>query len=313
MRALSLIVGIFSTVLCVAAAAFAEESANREAMSERIAIQEARLPQIEEAAARERDETERSYERSHADLVREIGREGAARLNSAQRSLWTEFARMEAGKPYPEGYFDASHLGFPFSYRTTLLRQAMVEEYFVEEMGSLLLSEDFERRLAQMADERLEVPLTPLLRREARGLLALVMRLRAELAMELRPLENARTARLEATMEWERDLKEQVRGILEYLRQQEGREPDFGVVESIGHCPRGGYYCTIEGVDRVLGIGDTVDRVRVVRIDSRNVEFARDGVTWVQQLGAPAQPYWKGGNPGGVRNADEAARVSRMD
>lgn len=306
MRTPGRIVSEFLMVVCLTPAALATESAHRDAMSERIAIQEARLPVIEEVAAREQKETEQWYKRGRAELVQEIGREGAMRLGPARRSLWTEFAKMEAGGPYAEGYFDASHFGFPFSYETTLLRQAMIEEYFVDEMGSLLMSEGFAQRLAQIADERLAVPLTPLLRREARSLLALVMRLRAELAMELRPLENARTARLEATMEWERDLKEQVRGILEYLRRQEAREPDFGVVESIGHCPRDGYYCTIEGVDRVLGIGDAVGRIRVVRIDSQKVEFARDGVTWVQQLGAPAQPYWKGGDAGGVRSADVA-------
>lgn len=192
-------------------------------------------------------------------------------------------------------------------------RLPVIEEYFVDEMGSLLMGEDFQRKLTQIADERLEVPLTPLLRREARTLLALVVRLRAKLAMELTPLENARTARLEAAMKWERDLKEQVRGILEYLRQQEAREPDFGAVESIGHFPRGGYFCMIEGVDRVLGIGDRVGRVRVLHIDREKVEFVQDGTRWVQQLGAPAQPSWKGAGPGGAQDADRAEQVSLMD
>ncbi len=141
-------------VLCVAAAVFAEEPANREAISERIAIQEARLPQIEDVAAREREQTEQWYERSHAEIVREIARRGAVQLSPAQRSLWTEFAKMDAGKPYAQGYFDASHFGFPFSYKTTLLRQAMIEEYFADEMGSLLLSDDFQQKLAQIAEER---------------------------------------------------------------------------------------------------------------------------------------------------------------
>ena len=55
--------------------------------------------------------------------------------------------------------------------------------------------------------------------------------------MELRQLDNQRKARLDAIMEWEKDLKEQVRGILEYLRQSESRPVRFGVVESVGYCP----------------------------------------------------------------------------
>jgi hypothetical protein len=303
----------FSMVLCVAGAVFAEESASGEAFSERIAIQQARLPQIEETAAREREQTEQWYERRHGEIVREIARRGAAKLSSAQRALWTEFAKMQDGRPHAEGYFDASHFGFPSSYKTTLLRQAMIEEYFADEMGSLLLSDEFRQKLAQIADERREVPLTPLLRRQARELLALVMRLRAELTMELRPLENARTARLEATMKWERDLKEQVRGILEHLRQREAREPDFGVVESIGYFPRSGYFCMVEGVDRVLETGDTIGRVQVLRIDPEKVEFVRDGARWAQQLGAPAQPYWQGVGLGGGQGKDQADRLNRMD
>jgi hypothetical protein len=41
-----------------------------------------------------------------------------------------------------------------------------------------------------------------------------------------------------------------------------------------------------------VGIGDTVGRVRIVKIDQEKVEFAKDGTTWAQQLGAAPQPYW---------------------
>ncbi|MCX5644117.1 MAG: hypothetical protein NTZ17_05455 [Phycisphaerae bacterium] len=81
-------------------------------------------------------------------------------------------------------------------------------------------------------------------------------------------------------MEWENDLKEQVRGILEYLRQSESRPARFGVVESVGYCPSSGYYCTIEGVDKVLATGDRIGRIRVLKIDPEKVEFAKDGTTW---------------------------------
>lgn len=299
-------------VLCVAATALAEEPANRETISERIAIQEARLPQVEDAAAQERERTEQWYDRRRAEITHEIARRGAAKLTLAQQSLWTEFAKMESGRPYAAGYFDASYFGFPFSYKTAVLRQSMIEEYFTDEMGSLLLSDAFERKLTQIVDERPAVPLTPLLRRQARDLLALVLRLRVELTMELTPLENARTARLEATMKWERDLKEQVRGILEHLRRQEAREPDFGVVQSIGYFPRTGYFCMVEGVDRVLATGDRIGPVRVLRIDREKVEFAGDGARWAQQLGAPAQPYWRGVGLGG-QSETQAGRVKAMD
>ena len=42
----------------------------------------------------------------------------------------------------------------------------------------------------------------------------------------------------------------------------------------------------------VLGIGDTVGKVRILKIDQEKVEFAKDGTTWAQQLGAAPQPFW---------------------
>ena len=94
-------------------------------------------------------------------------------------------------------------------------------------------------------------------------------------------------------MAWETDLKEQVRGILEYLRQSESRPPQFGVVESVGYCPDNGYFCMIEGVDRVLATGDRVGDVQVLKIDPQKVVFTRDGTTWEQKLGAPAEAFWQ--------------------
>ena len=93
-------------------------------------------------------------------------------------------------------------------------------------------------------------------------------------------------------MKWEKDLKEQVRGILEYLRQSESRPVRLGAVASVGYCVNSGYYCMIEGVDKVLAVGDTVDGIRVQKIDSEKVEFTKDGTTWTQPLGAPPQPFW---------------------
>ncbi|MGE5297465.1 MAG: hypothetical protein ACM3VT_21800 [Solirubrobacterales bacterium] len=313
-RVLSRIVGEFLMVVCVAVAAFAEEPSRRAAaISERIAIQEARLPAIVEMAAQERKQTEQWYQDSRAEIMRDVARSWAGQLDLARQSLWVEFAKMEAGRPYAEGYFNGWFWGFPFSYKATVVRQAMIEEYFTDEMGLVMLSDAFQRKLEQIVDERFGTPLTPILRREARKLLTLVMRLRTELAVDLGSLENARTARLEATMRWERDLKEQVRSILEYLRREEAREPDYGVVQAIGYFPRSGYFCTIEGVDRVLGIGDKVGRVRVLNIDPEKVEFAGDGVKWVQKLGEPAQPHWRGIGLGNSQDVGVGERVSRMD
>ena len=221
--------------------------------------------------------------------MQEITRREAARLSLAQRELWVQYADLYLDRPYTPAYFNSGFV----SYRAALLGQAMIQEYLISEMADLLANQEFERKLVQIVEERLDVPLSPLLRDRATELLNLMRQVRAELTRELGQLENQRNARWEAIMEWEKDLKEQVRGILEYLRQSESRPGQFGIVESVGYCPSSGYYCMIEGVDRVLGVGDRVGSVRVLKIDPEKVEFGNEGTTWAQALGASPQPFWE--------------------
>ena len=258
-------------------------------IAERIRIQEARLPQIEALAAQDRERAEQWYKVRQNAVVQEITRREAARLSLAQRELWLQYADLYLDRFYAPASFNA---GFPSSARTALLGQAMVQEHLISEMANFLADRQFARKLEQVVEERLEVPLLPLLCHRAEELLILVRRVHTELDVRLTQLGNQRNARLEAIMEWEKHLKEQVRGILEYLRQSESRPVRFGAVASVGYCVNSGYYCMVEGIDKVLEVGDTVGAVRVLKIDAEKVEFARDGTTWTQPLGAPPQPFW---------------------
>ncbi len=271
-------------------------------MAERIRIQETRVPQIEALAAQDREQVEQWYRTQRASVVREITRAEAARFTLAQREIWVQYASLYLGRPYAAAYISPAFIP---GYRLALLDQAMYEEYLISEMADLLASGEFEQKLEQVVEERLEVrtPNTsygawepasylPLLQRRAQELLIVVQRVRTQLAIEVTQLEHEKNARLDAIMEWENHLKEQVRGILEYLRQDESRPVRFGAVASVGHCINSGYYCMVEGVDKVLAVGDTVVGVRVVKIDPEKVEFAKDGTTWTQPLGAPPQPFW---------------------
>jgi hypothetical protein len=270
-------------------------------IAERIRIQEARVPQIEALAAREGDRVEQWFRARRDAMVQEITRREAARLSSAQRELWVQYADLYLDRSYAPAYFN---IGF-VSYRMTLLGQAMVQEYLISEMANLLANGDFERKLVQIVGERLEVgppsamdrigkpfPLLPLLRDRATELLVVVRRVRTQVALELTQLEYQRNARLDTIMKSEKDLKEQVRSILEYLRQSASRPAQYGLVQSVGYSPPGGYFCMIEGVDKVLGVGDRIGTVRVLKIDREKVEFAKDGATWAQALGASPQPFW---------------------
>jgi hypothetical protein len=291
----------FSLLFCGTVAFSAAGPAARSDIAERVKIQEARLPQIDALAARDRDQVQQWYKARRAAVVQEITRREAARFSIAQRDVWVQYADLYLGRPYSVAYFSAGFVVRPL----TLVVQGMREEYLISEMANLLVNEEFEQKLVQIVEERLEVwtpsiaygnwqppSFLPLLQRQAQQLLSVIQNVRAQVTIELAQLENQRKVSLDAIMEWENDLKEQVRGILEYLRQSESRPVQFGVVESVGYCPDGGYFCLIEGVDRPLGIGDTVGKVRIVKIDQEKVEFAKDGTTWAQKLGAAPQPYW---------------------
>lgn len=304
MRRMDWILPGFSLLFCGTVAFSAAGPAVRPDIAERIKAQEARLPRIEAVATRDREEVEQWYRMRRAEAVQEIARPAAAQLSLAEREQWVQYADLYLERFYAPAYFN---YGFT-NPRVALLGQAMVQEYLISEMANLLASEEFERKLTQVVDERLEVSrrpflhdgtvgllepqLLPLLRDQAQRLLALVQQVRTELGEQVRQLDHQKKARLDVIMEWENDLKEQVRGILEYLRQSESRPVQLGVVESVGYCPDGGYFCLIQGVDRPLGIGDMVGKVRIVKIDQEKVEFAKDGTTWTQQLGAAPQPYW---------------------
>lgn len=293
MQALNGIISGLCCLLCTTVLPAAETPAGPQEFSERIRAQQERLPEIERAVAREREQVQQWYQRRRDEAGQQVARKVAAEISFPLRIRWVEFMKMQRGLPHPAAYFDASYYGFvagpaEFAY----LRQAMEQEYFITEMAQLLMSEDFEEKLEQIVYERLRAPLLPLLREEAADVLALVRDVRTQSQMELRQLEDERNARLDATMEWEKDLKQQVHDILEYLRESESREAQLGVVESVGYCPESGYFCMIQGVDRVLGAGDRVGSIRVLSIDPEKVEFARNGSTWVQELGAPPPPFW---------------------
>lgn len=293
MRASNEITAGALVLLCAAVALAVDASSTGPDLSERIRIQEERLPEIERAAAQEGEQVQQWCVRRHAELVQNITRTGAAQISYPLRVNWVEFMKMYRGVPYPEGYFDASNYGFvmgpaDFAY----LRQALNQEYFVTEMARLLADDEFEEQLALIVNERPDAPLLPWLRIQAAELLNVVRQVRMRLRMEVRQLEDQKQARQDAITDRERGLKEQVRSILEYLRESESRAAEFGVVESVGYCPQDGHFCMIEGVDRVLRPGDMVGDVRVLNIDSEKVEFSTNGTTWTQELGAPAQPYW---------------------
>ncbi len=257
-------------------------------LEQRIRIQQERLPQIEQMVQREREEVERWYEGQRAETPYKA-RELAARFPLAERLRWIEYSRMYADRVSPAYYFGSTYYSYPYSEYAILLPAAMLEEFTISEMADLLQSKSLRAKLVQVEDEYWE---PVVLRRAARRMLDLMDTLNVELTMDVRQLERNKAARLNEIARQEKDLQEQVRTILDYLKQSAQRPPQLGVVEAVGYSPQTGYYCMVEGIDKVLQPGDSVRGIRVVTVDPQKVEFARNGTTWTQGVGAPAQRQW---------------------
>jgi hypothetical protein len=289
MNASNWIIPALSALFPVSVVLAAGPSAASRNLEQRIRIQQERLPQIEQMAKQQREEVQQWYEHERATAGQERIREIAADFPMPERVRWIEYIRMYQDRPSTADYFDTLYFNVPFTYRAIDLPYGMMQEYTVSEMAALLQNESFRAKLAQVVDEEWQVPV---LRIEAQLLLNLMDTIHLELTMELQRLERNKTARLDDIAKEEKNLQEQVRTILDYLRQSEQRKPQLGVVEAVGHSPQTGYYCVIEGIDRPLQPGDTARGVRVVSVDAQKVVFARNETTWAQDLGAPAQPQW---------------------
>jgi hypothetical protein len=288
MNASNWIIPALSTWCLTAGALAANPAPTNSNLEQRIRIQQERLAQIEQMAQQQREQVEQSHEQQRAQAP-EKARELAARLTQPERLRWIEYAHMYADRPSTASWFGSLYFHYPYTEWTAWLIDAMEDEYAISEMADLLRSESFRAKLVQVVDERWE---PPVLRRAARRLLDLMDSLNVELTMDARLLERNKTARLNEIAKQEKDLQEQVRTILDYLKQSAQHQPQLGVVEAVGHSPETGSYCMIEGIDRVLRPGDAVRGIRIVAVDPEKVEFAKNGTTWTQGLGAPAQPQW---------------------
>jgi len=163
----------------------------------------------------------------------------------------------------------------------------MIDSYFLSTAANLLLDNEFCKLLADLSNGSGYNPQHILIRSEARKLL----RLAKEFESELIRLESRRNDKLAALEQWEKGLRQHVYKVMREIKAQP-ETPETGVVSAISYDKKGAL-CMIDGVDKVLQPGDTIQEVTVVRIHQDRVEFAKVGQRWVQKIGEPANPAWK--------------------
>jgi len=259
-------------------------------LSQRLKNQDKRLEGLAEYVSWKQNSIERGYALGLARL-RQRAQHRASRIPFTYRFLWTEFPKMHLQKPYPENYFWKSEL--PFCKDQARLRMAMKNNYFTGTTGSLLLDSDFRSLLEYIVyvdhfQNPTPTPLRNLLYEDAVDLLREVQRFHRE-AEQLESNKKACLANLEM---FEREVREDVLRIKREI-ETEVKKPRLGVVSAIGYGDTGAF-CMIAGVDGLLRSGDTAtSSVKINRVDRDEVEFVKNGQTWIQKVGELPNTAWR--------------------
>jgi len=286
-------------LLAIPCQAAENQPATEAQIEARLKIQQQRLKDIEQLAVSERQAIEQWYARQLTEL-RQLAQRQAKQIILSQRMLWTEFIKMNNEIPHADTYFKMNdQIPFAHGYfkntssifikdmKTFELREAMIDSYFLSTAANLLLDHEFCKLLTDLSNGSAYNPQNLLIRSEARKLL----RLAKEFESDLMRLENRRNDRLAGLEQWEKGLREHVYKVMREIKAQP-ETPETGVVSAISYDKKGAL-CMIDGVDKVLQPGDTIQEVTVVRIHQDRVEFAKVGQRWVQKIGEPANPAWK--------------------
>lgn len=288
--------GVVSILFClgVAAASAAAPSLTQEQQQElqaRLENQRQRMGTVDHVVDRERREIETWYANRLSSLkerLEKLAEDRARRLPLPYRMLWTEFVNTNNHVSWTNPYLSTTAQTFWWDPDLFDLRSAMMDSYFLTALQDLLTDEGFYKFLA---NTRQSSARDPLLRQEAGRLL----RLMTEFKLESERLEKLRDAKFAQVKQWRENRRAEVYRTMLAIKNQVETAAS-GVVQAIGHSPNGAF-CMIDGVDKVLRAGDTIDNdavqgVRIVKIQQGAIMLEKDGQSWVQKVGEAANVAW---------------------
>ena len=106
---------------------------------------------------------------------------------------------------------------------------------------------------------------------------------------ELRKLEKRRDISLTELAKWEKFQRENISQIIRFIANS-STKPNFGVIQVIGYEKEKPF---IMINDNIVYQEHSIDNVKIVSIEPEKVEFKKKGKSWIQNIGAPANDYWK--------------------
>jgi hypothetical protein len=263
-------------------------------INERLKNQQQRLQNIKEVSSKERRSIEDWYEYRFNKLQRRT-EEYIRTFKMPNRVLWTEFIKAYNQIPYADSYTTP---GDYFKLDTYLLDPAPTFLMNIEArklLGKMLYIYSSGKTPDFLVDEKTPYPvkykMTELFSvKEIRKIRRLFTAMREFESKSIR-LQNRRKAKLVELERWQKNTEEDVFRVIREIKAQP-ETPVYGTVNAISYGPNQAFVM-IGGIDEeLIPQGSRVNSIKIVKIHRDRVEFEKSGKSWVQVIGAPANPAW---------------------
>jgi len=201
------------------------------------------------------------------------------RLKWCETLNWNELIRTKEERYYPCWYFFGGPRAFNWN-REDFLRGAMIYQYFIGDTAGQLLDRQVLADLTRIKEDRAQS-------HKMRSAAADVLRLADELGIYSDNVCRKRAAKA----------SQPAADAAQAQRVQEAVPCEPGTVLAVA-VDGAKSLCMLEGVEVILGEGDTISEgfgegVKVVKIESGQVELQKGRHAWVQKIAEAPSDEWK--------------------
>ena len=257
-----------ATVFCDGSIAFADDK-NKHSTNQRLETQSKRLDKIEEIVSEQKELIEKSF----TSRVRSVQNREIDYLLRLERSSYKlSFNTKRILIRHIETYTDL------MSIDTRLVS----DRYFSSATESYSTNKDISHKLSSIFKKPKP---SSYMEKTARKLVEDMEAFQEE----LRKLERRRDSSLAQLAEWEKFQRENISKTVRTIGSS-SKKPDFGVIQAICYEKETPF---IMINNNIVYQGHNIGNVKIVRIEPGKVEFKKKGKSWVQNIGAPANDYWK--------------------
>ena len=242
-----------------------------------------KLQDIEEQIAAEQQLIENRYEQQ-IEILLNYAEDRAKKLDTSYRMLWIKYYDMIKDTPAKEDYLLTSriwpraNLAAP---KINILREKMINSYSLYKAPVFLLDRNARDFVAYIANNSNYGSSISLLRSQAREVLKVMNNLQSQLSRH----QEYRQRALANLDEREQSLKKDVLTEAPSAQQQ-----PKGIVSATVYVEEN--WLAMVG-DKVVHEGDTLGKVKILKIDEKKVQFKKNRQTWTQKLGENQEALWQ--------------------